>query len=74
MNEPASIFEVNLPHSNSRDKSLNPAIDTAIKKLMKKIDDQPPDVAVKILAQAISWEKVKHGARAEGEELDPDSL
>jgi hypothetical protein len=56
------------------DESLNPAIDKALGTLMDKIDDQPPDVAVKILAQAISWEKVKHGARGDGQELDPDSL
>jgi len=61
--------------------SPNPAIDTAIANLMKRLKpkqdgsfDVPEDVAVKIIAQAISWEKVKNHIKDEGGGYHPDNL
>ena len=54
--------------------SPNPAIDKAIKKLLHGIDDEPSDVAVKIVNSAVSWEKVKHGIRDKDADFDPDEL
>jgi hypothetical protein len=41
---------------------------------MRKVDDVPPDVAVKILATAIAWEKVKAKIEESANEFDPDNL
>jgi hypothetical protein len=49
-------------------------IDKALNALMKKVDDLAPEVAVKVLATAIAWEKVKAKiAETEGD-FDPDNL
>jgi hypothetical protein len=52
----------------------NPRIDEAIDTLMAKVGSEPADIAVKIIAQAISWEKVKHSIKDEGEGFDPDDI
>jgi hypothetical protein len=56
------------------DASPNKTIDKLLKDLMKKCDEQPIEVAVKVIAQAISWEKVKHRIMDDDEEFDPDNL
>lgn len=64
--------------SEKKPESPNKALDDAIKKLMKKLDndEEPvlPETAVKILNTAISWEKVKAGMLSRGDDFDPDSL
>jgi hypothetical protein len=55
------------------DNTPNSKIDNAIAKLMKKVDTEPADVAVKIINSAIAWEKVK-AAIKEDEPFDPDNL
>lgn len=59
----------------------NPAIDKAIAALMKRIELKedgslpvPEDVAVKILAQAINWERVKHRIQDDPAGYSPDNL
>jgi uncharacterized membrane protein len=56
--------------------SPNADLDVAIKKLVKKASEKdiPPDTAVKILAMAINWEKVKHGIVTRESEFNPDDL
>lgn len=61
--------------------SPNPDIDEAIADLMKRIKkpkagDPPidPEVAVKILNTAISWEKAKNSIMDANTGFDPDSL
>jgi hypothetical protein len=56
------------------DESPNRTIDKLLKDLMKKAADQPIDVAVKVIAQAISWERVKHKINDDADEFDPDKL
>ena len=57
--------------------SPNPTIDKVLDKLLQKASDdkQPmaPDVIVKIIAQAISWQKVKHRITEKDEDFDPDA-
>lgn len=55
-------------------ESPNKQIDSAIKKLMKDIEEKPPEVAVKILAAAISWEKVKAKISESDADFNPDNL
>jgi hypothetical protein len=50
----------------------NPEIDAALANLMRKIGSLPPDVAVKVINAAISWEKVRHQIKDKDEEFDPD--
>lgn len=59
----------------------NQAIDAVVHALLKRIgpkDDGsiavPEDVAVKILAQAIQWEKVKHHIKDGSETYSPENL
>lgn len=54
--------------------SPNGTIDKAIKALMKDIEDKPPDIAVKIINSAISWEKVKHNIKDAEDSFDPDLI
>lgn len=58
--------------------SLNPKIDTALRKLMARIDDLtnpiPVDIAVKVINSAIAWEKVKQGKMVDEDPFDPDEL
>lgn len=62
--------------------SPNPDIDEALKALMKKIKPNadgsfpiPEDTAVKIIAQAINWEKVKNHIQDEpAGKYDPGNL
>ena len=61
-------------------ESPNKDIDDAIRALMAKVkadglmdESVPPDVAVKIIATAISWEKVKHHIR-DSDTFNPDDL
>jgi hypothetical protein len=54
--------------------SPNPAVDKELKRLMRIAKTQPPDVAVKIIAQVIAWEKIKHSLKENGEEFNPDNL
>jgi hypothetical protein len=58
----------------SKSESSNPEIDKAIKKLLKGIEDQPPDIQVKILNSAISWEKVRHNIKDSEDSFDPDMI
>lgn len=62
------------PDKDIPDDSPNKSIDRAIRKMMKKIDAQPPDVAVKIIAQAINWERVKRQIKDGESDFDPDNL
>lgn len=52
----------------------NSKIDKALNALMKKADESPPDVAVKIVMAAIAWEKVKAKIAESQDEFDPDNL
>ena len=49
-------------------------INKALNTLMKRVEDVPPDVAVKIIATAIAWEKVKSKIEEAANEFDPDNL
>lgn len=55
-------------------RSVNTKIDRALNALMKKVDDLSPDVAVKVLATAIAWEKAKAKIAESENEFDPDNL
>lgn len=61
-------------------KPKNIKIDTALDKLMARIDDAdekkrlPPDTAIKVLNAAIAWEKVKSGKMDGEAPFNPDSL
>jgi hypothetical protein len=55
-------------------KSANGKIDKALNALMRKLPDMAPDVAVKVIATAISWEKVKHRISEDAGEFNPDNL
>lgn len=59
---------------NGKRESPNTRIDTALKRLMAAVEDQPPDVAVKIIAAAISWEKVKAKIQEDEGEFNADNL
>lgn len=50
------------------------AIEYALNTLMNKVDELPPDTAVKILASAIAWEKVKAKIAEGDNDFDPDNL
>ena len=63
-----------MPRKSKKPKSPNGVIDTAITALMGKLTDAPPDVAVKILNTAISWEKVKAKILDDVNDFDPDNL
>lgn len=59
----------------------NPAIDAAISVLMARVKPNaegvlpvPEDVAVKIIAQAINWERVKHRIQDDPAGYSPDKL
>lgn len=54
--------------------SPNRKIDKAINALMKGVEDLPPDVAVKIVMAAITWEKVKAKINEDDSGFDPESL
>jgi hypothetical protein len=41
---------------------------------MKDVEKQTPDIAVKIIAAAISWEKVKAKIKEEEGDFDPEAL
>ena len=49
-------------------------INKALNALMRKVEDVPPEVAVKIVATAIAWEKVKSKIEEAANEFDPDNL
>lgn len=53
-------------------ESPNIKIDDALEALMKKIKDEPTDMAVKVVNAAISWEKVKHAIENKDEDFDVD--
>lgn len=55
-------------------ESPNKKIDKAINALMRKANDASPDIAVKIVMAAITWEKVKAKINEDANEFDPDSL
>ena len=48
-------------------------ISKALNVLMKKVDEVSPDIAVKIIATAIAWEKVKSKIEEASNEFDPDN-
>lgn len=64
----------------------NQKIESAISMMLRRIKEKknpttgekdlaiPDDVAVKIIAQAVSWEKVKHHIKDEGSGFDPADL
>jgi hypothetical protein len=54
--------------------SPNRRIDIALNSLMKDVEKQPPDVAVKIIAAAISWERTKAKIKEEEGDFDPEAL
>lgn len=54
--------------------SPNRKIDKAINALMKEVESLPPDVAVKIIATAINWEKVKAKITEADSDFDPGNL
>lgn len=49
-------------------------IDKALNALMKNVDKVTPEIAVKILATAIAWEKVKAKINESNDDFDPDNL
>jgi hypothetical protein len=63
-------------------ESPNTKIDKAIEGLLKKIDKKdedgnqlvPDDTTIKIIAQAIAWEKVKHHIADKKDGFDPDDI
>lgn len=61
--------------SEEKDKSPNPAIDKALKKLMNKLEDETEalETKLKLLNTAINWEKVKHSIK-DDEEFDPSAI
>lgn len=59
---------------NDENESPNKRIDKAINALMKKANDAAPDVAVKIVMAAITWEKVKAKINEDSDEFNPDNL
>ena len=54
--------------------SPNSRIDKALNALMKNVETQPPDVAVKIITAAINWEKVKARINEADGDFDPQAL
>ena len=54
--------------------SPNRRIDIAINKLMGDVGSMAPDVAVKVIATAISWEKVKAKINEGDSEFDAANL
>jgi hypothetical protein len=54
------------------DYSPNANIDKALEQLMKGITKKPADIQVKILAQAINWERVKAKLVDKDEDFNPD--
>ena len=63
---------------SEKEKSPNPAIDKAIKKLMAEMDSQtasPDELKSKatVIKIAIDWEKAKHNIKDE-ETFDPNSI
>lgn len=61
--------------SEDKEKSPNPQIDAALKKLMKKLEDENEalETKLKLINTAINWEKVKHQIKDE-EEFDPTKI
>lgn len=55
-------------------KSPNKDIDKVLKELLKDIATHPVEIRVKIIAQAISWEKVKNHIKDDSDQFDPDKL
>jgi hypothetical protein len=55
--------------------SPNSTIDEVIKSQLDKAKSgtMPAEMVVKILAQAIAWEKVKHHITDKDEDFDPDA-
>lgn len=60
--------EVKIPRRRGR------RIDSALNKLMKNVNELSPEVAVKVLATAIAWEKVKAKIAETESDFDPDNL
>jgi hypothetical protein len=57
--------------------SPNSKIDTLIDDLITEAKDRqkcPIDVAIKLVAQAVAWEKVKHHIRDQDQDFNPDDL
>lgn len=54
--------------------SPNKRIDKAINALMKDVETKAPEVAVKILVAAITWEKVKAKINEDDGEFNPENL
>lgn len=52
----------------------NKKIDLALKRLMRGLDKKPPEIAVKILAAAIAWEKVKAKVSEDTGDFNPENL
>lgn len=61
--------------SADADKSPNPKIDSALKKLMGKLDDENEalETKLKLINTAINWEKVKHQIK-DDDEFDPSAI
>jgi hypothetical protein len=49
-------------------------IDKTVKAMLKGIATEPMEVRVKIIAQAINWEKVKNHIKGDDGDFDPESL
>lgn len=50
------------------------AIARGLNLLLRKVEDLPPEIAVKVLATAIAWEKVKAKIEETDGGFDPDNL
>lgn len=66
--------------ATKRGVSPNPQIDDAIAAMMKKVaakdpaDGLPPDIAVKVINTAITWEKAKHQIIDNETPFNPDDI
>ena len=50
-------------------------IDRKLKELFTNgFDKMPPETRIKVIAQAIAWEKVKNGIHEKNDEFDPDNI
>ena len=49
-------------------------IDKTVKAMLKDISTEPMEIRVKILAQAINWEKVKNHIKGDDGDFDAENL
>lgn len=74
MSDDANVVSFDFPKDDSPNKDIDEAIRTLMRQVRAKGDKAlPPDVAVKVINAAISWEKVKHGIKDKDTDFDPDA-